>query len=77
MKTSSPQIKTEKPAEKETAPNGAKIELLITINPDNWDDLIEKGYTQKQLEAEILKEINLPKSHLIFDTIGKVLIKFY
>ena len=77
MKATTPQINTEKPAEKETTPNGAKIELLITINPDNWDELVEQGYTEKQLEAEILKEINLPKSHLIFDTIGKVLIKFY
>jgi hypothetical protein len=70
--------KAVKPAEKETAPNGAKIELLITINSDEWDELKAQGFSADFLEKELVDAVRkIEHSRLIADIENVTLIKFY
>jgi len=75
---------TTKTTNKETAPNGAKLEVLILIDQDKWDELVEQGYSDRDIHKAIEKSITFTKtvSGLIptppvFDIESVALLKYY
>lgn len=47
---------------KSTAPNGAKLEAVILIDRDKWDDLKAQGFDDKAIQEAIEKSITFSKS---------------
>jgi hypothetical protein len=67
-----------------SAPNGAKLEVVITIDGDKWNELIKQGYSESDLQKAIEKSITftdtvsgLIASPPVMDVLSADLIKYY
>jgi len=75
---------TTKTTNKEPAPSGAKLEVLILIDQDKWDELVEQGYSEVDIERAIEKSITftntvsgLIPTPPVFDIMSATLLKRY
>jgi hypothetical protein len=67
-----------------SAPNGAKLEVIIAIDGDKWNELIAQGYSDADLEKAIEKSITFKDtvsgaitSPPVLDVLSADLIKYY
>jgi hypothetical protein len=70
--------------EHEPAPNGAKLEILILIDQDKWNELKAQGYSDTDLQKAIEKSITfrdtvggLIPTPPVFDIESATLLKYY
>jgi hypothetical protein len=75
---------TTKTTNKEPAPDGAKLEVTILIDKDRWDELVEQGYSDRDLQKAIEKSITftdtvsgLIPTPPVFDIESVTLLKYY
>jgi hypothetical protein len=75
---------TTKTTNKEPTPNGAKLEVLILIDQDKWDELVEDGYSDKEIQKAIEKSITFTNTVSgiiptppVFDIESATLLKYY
>ena len=75
---------TTKTTNKEPAPSGAKLEVLILIDQDKWDELVEQGYSEVDIQKAIEKSITfrdtvsgLIPTPPVFDIESATLLKYY
>jgi hypothetical protein len=67
-----------------SAPNGAKLEVMLTIDGDKWNELIAQGYSDADLQKSIEKSITFKDtisgaiaSPPVIDVISADLRKYY
>ncbi len=54
--------------ERESTPNGAKLEVTVLIDQDKWEELRAQGYSDKDLQKAIEKSITVK------DTVGGAIV---
>ena len=67
-----------------TAPKGARLEVIILIDQDKYDNLKSQGYSDKQIQKSIEKSITLTSTVSgiiptppVFDIESVTLQKYY
>jgi len=75
---------TTKTTNKEPAPNGAKLEVIILIDQDKWNELVEQGYSEVDIQKAIEKSITFTNTVSgviptppVFDIMSATLLKYY
>lgn len=68
----------------ESAPNGAKLEVIILIDRNKWNELVEQGYSDKDIQKAIEKSVTftntisgLIPTPPVFDIESASLLKYY
>ena len=66
------------------APGGAKLEVLITIDQDQWGELKSQGYSDEDIQKAIENSIILTDivggeivRPPVLDVVGTTLLKYY